>query len=182
MSSDSHDSHKESFDRFCVGAAATLLAQAPLSHRLREVAAQLVALTRELAGPLPPHWLATAGQSLLEPLAIDRASGLALYRVSENGDEVDPPHGHQTWAVTAGIVGAVRHRLYRRTALPGEVEWVRDVVVAPGESLVLLEHEVHSTERVAAGPTLHLHLYGKPLESLPPLAQRSFLAIGRPGD
>jgi predicted metal-dependent enzyme (double-stranded beta helix superfamily) len=153
---------------------AHLRERAPLPQRLQRVAAAL----RHLALQIDPITLsprrAQSGANVQVELASDPSTGVSLDLVSDPVGSVDAPHEHLTWAVIAGIEGEERHRLYQRRARTRRVEPIGELRVGRGETLVLLEGEIHATEVIGFVPTCHLHLYGRPLSALPPLAQRSF--------
>jgi predicted metal-dependent enzyme (double-stranded beta helix superfamily) len=109
-------------------------------------------------------------------LAEDARSGIALYLVSDAPGTVSPPHEHRTWAVIAGIRGVEANTLYRIIDSESRaVEMCGEVVVGAGQTLVLPERAIHSTAARGATATYHLHLYGKPLRSLPGLRVRTYV-------
>jgi predicted metal-dependent enzyme (double-stranded beta helix superfamily) len=147
---------------------------------LTAVADELRQLAAELA--LPPADFPPAGpsQELVCGLAEDARCGIALYLVSDAPGTVSPPHEHLTWAVIAGIRGVEANTLYRiLDSESREVEVCAEVLVGAGQSLVLPERAIHSTAALGATATYHLHLYGKPLGSLPPLRERTYVLRGR---
>ena len=81
------------------------------------------------------------------------------------------PHNHDTWAVIAAIEGAELNRIYRRTDDGSDperasLELSHEVVVRPGVPIAFLPDDIHSIHVGGAEPTLHFHLYGRPLETL----------------
>lgn len=155
-------------------ASARLGERTPLTQRLQRTAGALRQLALQI-DPMTTLWpRAKPGAGTQFLLEHDATSGLALYLVSDPVGAVDAPHEHLTWAVIAGIDGQERHRRYRRTAVARRVEPIDLLHVGRGETLVLLEDEIHATEVIGEVPTYHLHLYGKPLSALPPSAARSF--------
>ena len=54
-----------------------------------------------------------------------------------------------------------------RSTQTRSVSYASAIDVGPGDTFVLQIGEVHSTEVTAAHATFHLHLYGRPLRSLP---------------
>jgi predicted metal-dependent enzyme (double-stranded beta helix superfamily) len=105
------------------------------------------------------------------------------YRLSERGDEpalylnaIVPgkktiPHNHDTWAVIAAVHGQEWNRVYRRTddgsdPLHATLEVEREQIVEPGSPIAFLAADFHSIHVVGDAPTLHFHLYGRPLETL----------------
>ncbi len=142
-------------------------ANADLERAAREL--RRLAVTREWT-----QRAAGAGEELLHPLARAGDDGPALYLVSDGAGVVSPPHGHDTWAIIAGIRGIEVNVLYtkdgdslRVVAAGGERR------IGPGDVLVLEETAIHATS-VIGDATYHLHLYGRPLEKLRPFAERTF--------
>jgi predicted metal-dependent enzyme (double-stranded beta helix superfamily) len=138
---------------------------------------------RQLAAEwaLPPADFPPAGpsQELVYGLAKGARSGIALYLVSDAPGTVSPPHEHRTWAVIAGIRGVEANTLYRITDSESrQVEVCGEVIVGVGQSLVLPERAIHATAALGATATYHLHLYGKPLGSLPSLKERTHVLQG----
>jgi predicted metal-dependent enzyme (double-stranded beta helix superfamily) len=146
---------------------------------LTAVAADLRHVAAELA--LPPTDFPPAGssQELVYALAEDARSGIALYLVSDAPGTASPPHEHLTWAIIAGIRGVEANTLYRiRDPERREVEACGEALVAAGQALVLLEGAIHSTATLGETATYHLHLYGKPLRTLPPFEARTYVRAG----
>jgi predicted metal-dependent enzyme (double-stranded beta helix superfamily) len=95
--------------------------------------------------------------------------------VSDGAGVSSPPHEHFTWAVIVGIRGAEVNVVYELTnAQKRLVRPARRVLIAKGDVLVLETGAIHSTLVASSTPTCHLHLYGKPLETLPPFAVRRY--------
>jgi predicted metal-dependent enzyme (double-stranded beta helix superfamily) len=97
--------------------------------------------------------------------------GLALYLNSLLPGKTTIPHNHDTWAVIAAIDGAELNRIYRRTddgrdPERATLELLHEVVVRPGVPIAFLPDDIHSIHVGGAEPTLHFHLYGRPLETL----------------
>ncbi|WP_144109710.1 cysteine dioxygenase family protein [Paraburkholderia sp. BCC1886] len=97
--------------------------------------------------------------------------GFALYLNSLLPGKTTIPHNHDTWAVIAAIEGAELNRIYRRIddgrdADSARLQLVQEVVVRPGVPIAFLPDDIHSIHVGGAEPTLHFHLYGRPLESL----------------
>ncbi|HXZ09918.1 MAG TPA: cysteine dioxygenase family protein [Paraburkholderia sp.] len=97
--------------------------------------------------------------------------GLALYLNSLLPGKTTIPHNHDTWAVIAAIDGAELNRIYRRTddgrdPERAKLELSHEVVVRPGVPIAFLPDDIHSIHVGGAEPTLHFHLYGRPLETL----------------
>jgi len=97
--------------------------------------------------------------------------GFALYLNSLLPGKTTIPHNHDTWAVIAALEGEELNRVYRRTDDGADPERAtldieREVVVRPGTPIAFLPEDIHSIHVTGAAPTLHFHLYGRPLETL----------------
>ncbi|SDH36081.1 hypothetical protein SAMN04487926_104107 [Paraburkholderia steynii] len=97
--------------------------------------------------------------------------GFALYLNSLLPGKTTIPHNHDTWAVIAAIDGAELNRIYRRTddgrdPERAQLELSHEVVVRPGVPIAFLPDDIHSIHVGGAEPTLHFHLYGRPLDTL----------------
>ncbi|OTP66318.1 cysteine dioxygenase family protein [Caballeronia sordidicola] len=97
--------------------------------------------------------------------------GVALYLNSLLPGKTTVPHNHDTWAVIAALKGEELNRVYRRAddrSDPDQasLELVREVVVQPGTPIAFLPEDIHSIHVTGDSPTLHFHLYGRPLETL----------------
>ncbi|EHP44609.1 cysteine dioxygenase type I [Cupriavidus basilensis OR16] len=95
----------------------------------------------------------------------------ALYLNSIVPGKKTIPHNHDTWAVIVAVQGDELNRVYRRTddgSNPGQasIALERELVVRPGTPIGFLPHDIHSIHVVGDAPTLHFHLYGRPLETL----------------
>jgi predicted metal-dependent enzyme (double-stranded beta helix superfamily) len=143
---------------------------------LAAVAEDLRRLAAELALPPADFPPAGPGQERVYELAEDPGGGAALYLVSDAPCTVSPPHEHLTWAVIVGIRGVEANTLYRITDPERrEVEVCGEAAVGAGQALVLPEGAIHSTAVLGPTATYHLHLYGKPLRSLPPFGERTYV-------
>ncbi|MFK5733924.1 cysteine dioxygenase [Pseudomonas urmiensis] len=117
--------------------------------------------------------------------APDAATGDTQFRYRLNDDGESPtlyvnsllpgkatlPHNHETWAIIVAIEGQELNRVYRREddgSDPARASLVleREVVVQPGTSVAFLGEDLHGICVEGERPTLHFHLYGRPLESL----------------
>jgi predicted metal-dependent enzyme (double-stranded beta helix superfamily) len=97
--------------------------------------------------------------------------GFALYLNSLLPGKTTIPHNHDTWAVIAALEGEELNRVYQRTDDGSDAERAtlnieREVVVRPGTPIAFLPEDIHSIHVTGAAPTLHFHLYGRPLETL----------------
>ncbi|MGO4326011.1 cysteine dioxygenase [Cupriavidus sp. 2TAF22] len=95
----------------------------------------------------------------------------ALYLNSIVPGKKTIPHNHDTWAVIVAVQGDELNRVYRRTddgSDPGHATLVleREQVVRSGAPISFLAQDIHSIHVVGDAPTLHFHLYGRPLETL----------------
>lgn len=80
-------------------------------------------------------------------------------------------HNHETWAIIVAVEGQELNRVYRREddgRDPARASLVleREVVVQPGTPVAFLGEDLHGIRVEGDSPTLHFHLYGRPLESL----------------
>jgi predicted metal-dependent enzyme (double-stranded beta helix superfamily) len=99
----------------------------------------------------------------------DGTEGLALYLNSINPGKTTLPHNHDSWAVIVAVEGREENRIYRRTddgsnPAYAKLELTQEVTVQPGTPIGFLAEDLHSIHVVGEQPTLHFHLYGKPLE------------------
>lgn len=142
---------------------------AQVSRRLEALAAERHLFPSE-AFPAPaPGARESSTRYRLNP--DDGDDDLALYLNAINPGKTTVPHNHTTWAVIVALSGAELNRVYRRTddgatAGVARLEQVREVLVEPGQAIAFLPDDIHSIHVVDGGPTLHFHLYGRPLETL----------------
>lgn len=104
---------------------------------------------------------------------------LGLYIVSDLPGVTSPPHSHHTWAAIAGIYGVEENTWFTPIQSHSKLEKkavriTNKISVGPRMSVSMLEQDIHSTKTISDGPTLHLHVYGKPLHMLPPFKERVF--------
>jgi len=81
------------------------------------------------------------------------------------------PHNHTTWATVVAIEGEEVNQFFRRTddqSVSGKatLEFEREVIVQPGISVALMPDDIHSIANKGSVPTMHLHMYGRSLETL----------------
>ncbi|WP_059411510.1 cysteine dioxygenase family protein [Cupriavidus basilensis] len=117
------------------------------------------------------------------PPPADGTATSTRYRLSEEGqlpalylNSIVPgkktiPHNHDTWAVIVAVQGDELNRVYRRTddgsdPARAALALEREQVVRPGAPIAFLPQDIHSIHVVGDAPTLHFHLYGRPLEAL----------------
>jgi predicted metal-dependent enzyme (double-stranded beta helix superfamily) len=145
----------------------TRAALSRLSERLAALAAH-ADLFDATAFP-PPQ--AQSGDTSVRYRLNPGEDGFALYLNSLLPGKTTIPHNHDTWAVIAAIDGAELNRLYRRLddgrdPDRAQLELAQEVVVRPGVPIAFLPDDIHSIHVGGAEPTLHFHLYGRPLETL----------------
>ena len=138
-----------------------------LSERLVELATQRALFDAADFPPPQPGSGDTSTRYRLNP----GEDGFALYLNSLLPGKTTIPHNHDTWAVIAAIDGAELNRLYRRLddgrdPDRAQLELAQEVVVRPGVPIAFLPDDIHSIHVGGAQPTLHFHLYGRPLETL----------------
>lgn len=81
------------------------------------------------------------------------------------------PHNHETWAVIVAVQGQEINYVWARTDDASDpafarLELEKEVVVQPGTPISFLGEDLHGIKVDGGNPTLHFHLYGRPLESL----------------
>jgi len=96
---------------------------------------------------------------------------IALYLNSIIPGKTTIPHNHDTWAVIVAIRGEELNRLYRRdddgsNPEQAKISLTRELTVQPGTSISFLPDDLHSIHVRGDQPTLHFHLYGRPLDTL----------------
>jgi predicted metal-dependent enzyme (double-stranded beta helix superfamily) len=142
---------------------------------LHRIASELSRLGGELDWGKMQVSQANPGEERLYLLAQLGQDGPTLYLVSDGAGTMSAAHEHQTWAAIAGLRGVERNVLYEVTSQErreARRSSVKDI--GAGDCIVLTKSVVHSTKVVGAEATFHLHLYGRPLHSLPPFEDRVF--------
>lgn len=160
--------------RALAGGTPDRAALAAVAERLEALAAQPGLFTR--ADFPPPAPLADGGAGVGASIRYrlnpdDGDGGIALYLNSINPGKTTIPHNHDTWAVIVAVEGEEQNRVYRRTddgRDPGRARLVlaQEVTVRPGTPIAFLPEDIHSIAVTGTQPTLHFHLYGRPLETL----------------
>ena len=143
---------------------------AAITSRLERLAEHKALFTRE-AFPPPATSLGVGASTRYRLNADDGDEGLALYLNSINPGKTTIPHNHTTWAVIVAVEGQEENRVYRRTddgrdPAVAQLALARELTVQPGTSIAFLPEDIHSIHVVGEQPTLHFHLYGRPLETL----------------
>lgn len=158
-----------------IGEAETILARhgltrdalARIAAALKTLAAQPALFSRDEFPPPDPASGDTSTRYRLNP----GSDGIALYLNSLLPGKTTIPHNHDTWAVIVALEGAELNRVYRRTDDGRDDERAtlqldREVLVEPGTPIAFLPDDIHSIHVTGERPTLHFHLYGRPLEAL----------------
>src|SRR5450830_1945045 len=96
---------------------------------------------------------------------------IALYLNSIIPGKTTVPHNHDTWAVIVAVQGEELNRLYERhddrsNPEQASISLVRELTVKPGTPISFLPDDLHSIHVQGDQPTLHFHLYGRPLDTL----------------
>ena len=139
-------------------------ALAKIKTKLIEIASQS-ALWRKSGFPQ------SGGDQLHVRYLIAQAGDLTLYlNVMRPGNKT-PPHNHTTWACIAAVAGEEQNYFYERLddgSSPGKAELrqTTHVSVEPGTGITMMPDDIHHVEIVGDQAIRHLHLYGRPLESL----------------
>ena len=104
-------------------------------------------------------------------LSEDVDQTFALYMNLVMPGHYSRPHNHTTWAAVVAIEGEEVNQFFRRTddgSTPGKatLQFEREVVVQPGIGVALMPDDIHSIANNGNVPTMHLHMYGRSLETL----------------
>ncbi|HYG44857.1 MAG TPA: rhodanese-like domain-containing protein, partial [Bordetella sp.] len=96
---------------------------------------------------------------------------LALYASAGKTGKKQPPHDHTTWAVIAGVFGEEHNVFFERIddgSEPGmgRLKQVDELTVVQGNAANLSGEIFHTIEVVSEEDSLHLHLYGRALDTL----------------
>ena len=143
---------------------------ARITARLEQLASHSGLFTRaDFPPPAASEGVGAATRYRLNPE--DGDDDVALYLNSINPGKTSIPHNHTTWATIVAVEGQEENRIYRRTddgsdPAVARLELAREVTVQPGTPIAFLPDDLHSIHVVGDRPTLHFHLYGRPLETL----------------
>jgi predicted metal-dependent enzyme (double-stranded beta helix superfamily) len=142
-------------------------ALARIADALQALAARPALFSRADFPPPDPASGDTSTRYRLNP----GADGIALYLNSLLPGKTTIPHNHDTWAVIVAVEGSELNRVYRRTDDRSDddratLEPDHEVLVQPGTPIAFLPDDIHSIHVTGEAPTLHFHLYGRPLETL----------------
>ena len=139
---------------------------------LEQLAAELAKIARSL--DLSMYRRAGPGEELLYSLA-ESQNGPSLYLVSDGTGTTSPPHEHLTWAIIVGLSGVELNTFYTASSIQSRVATrLSELRLGTSEVAVMEPSAIHSTKVVGNVPTCHLHLYGKPLHSLPEFQSRVY--------
>jgi len=138
-----------------------------ISGKLQELAGHPELFPAEDFPPPSPDTGASSSRYLLG----QEKDRYALYINVMNPGKNTKPHNHGTWAVIAALRGEELNRIYHRTddgSNPehAELEQIREYVVKPGSPITFLPTDIHSIHVGGTQTVMHLHLYGRELETL----------------
>jgi predicted metal-dependent enzyme (double-stranded beta helix superfamily) len=118
-----------------------------------------------------PSPVADAGKTAFRYRLNDDGETPTLYMNSLLPGKKTLPHNHETWAVIVAVQGQEINYVWARTDDGSNPEYAKleldkEVVVQPGTPIGFLGEDLHGIRVDGETPTLHFHLYGRPLESL----------------
>jgi predicted metal-dependent enzyme (double-stranded beta helix superfamily) len=168
-----------SLDNTRANAAQTLLTnvQAILEKQnldhdsLSQIREQLIELAGQSSLWSASNFPQSTGDTLHARYLVAQAGDMTLYlNVMRPGNKT-PPHNHTTWACIAAVSGDEQNFLYERiddASVPGkaELQQTAHITVAPGGGVALMPDDIHHVEITGDEAIRHLHLYGRPLETL----------------
>jgi hypothetical protein len=141
-----------------------------ITARLEQLAGHAALFTRaDFPPPAITEGVGASTRYRLNPR--DGDDDVALYLNSINPGKTSIPHNHTTWATIVAVEGQEENRVYRRTddgsdPAFAKLELDRELTVQPGTPIGFLADDLHSIHVIGDKPTLHFHLYGRPLETL----------------
>jgi hypothetical protein len=161
------------------------LSSRPERERLEEVTSILTALSRRPELFPPEGFPRAPGSSggLFRLAQFPDGLGSLYVSLGFTGRGGGAPHTHPAWAAVVGISGGVERNWIYDSVEP-VVEGVEpklklreEVVVGPGEAVLIPTGVFHTIEVVSETPVLHLHAYGRRAERpgfQPPLPSVSY--------
>jgi len=111
------------------------------------------------------------GTMTIYEVSCDPGREFGLYASAGLPGKYQPPHDHRTWSLIAGVRGAEHNKYFERTT-PGDdfdeatLESKGELTLRRGVANGMLGDKFHAIEVIDEGPALHLHLYGRTLDSL----------------
>lgn len=166
-----HEIRRDAVDVLLADVQSILADQAPGRDSLASIRTMLIALAGRAELWDKADFPQSEGNVLHARYQVAQSDELTLYlNVMRPGNRT-PPHNHTTWACIAGVAGEEQNYLYERIddcETPGKAELKQTtrVPVAPGQGIALMPDDIHHVEVSGDQPIRHLHLYGRPLESL----------------
>ncbi len=149
-----------------------ILENRSLDHDLlAQIREQLIRLAGQSSLWSDRHFPQSTGDTLHARYLVAQAGDMTLYlNVMRPGNRT-PPHNHTTWACIAAVSGEEQNYLYERiddesVAGKAELRQTTHITVTPGSGVALMPDDIHHVEIVGNQAIRHLHLYGRPLESL----------------
>ena len=149
------------------------LSQSQAGEALRQAIAPLLVELGKRDKLFPPHEFPVRDGKPggLYQLWRGRDGDLALYASAGKTGKKQPPHDHTTWAVIAGVFGEEHNVFFERIddrSQPGigQLKQVDELTVVQGNAAQLSGEIFHTIEVVSEEDSLHLHLYGRALDTL----------------
>lgn len=150
----------------------TILENQPLDHDLlAQIREKLILLAGQSSLWTESDFPQSTGDTLHARYLAAQAGDLTLYlNVMRPGNKT-PPHNHTTWACIAAVFGDEQNYLYERVddgsvAGKAELRQTEHFTISPGSGVALLPDDIHHVQIIGDQAIRHLHLYGRPLESL----------------
>jgi rhodanese-related sulfurtransferase/predicted metal-dependent enzyme (double-stranded beta helix superfamily) len=150
-----------------------VLSQQLSGESLRQAIAPLLVELGNRSELFPPHEFPVreGKPGGLYQLWRGKDGDLALYASAGKTGKKQPPHDHTTWAVIAGVFGEEHNVFFDRIddlSQPGigKLKQVDELTVVQGNAAQLSGDIFHTIEVVSEEDALHLHLYGRALDTL----------------